>query len=103
MTRARLLQLIISAALLPPLAGCWSAYYDAQTFFASGNYASKAELAALAVPDMPAAGSPADTADMAAVLDWPKRFTTNSSPARGSKAASPPSGSRPIGPKGNNT
>lgn len=60
---------------LMALGGCWSAYYDARTFFASGNFASKEALAGLEIPDMPAPGSEADRADMAAVLDWQSRRT----------------------------
>ncbi|MDT8286132.1 MAG: phosphatase PAP2 family protein [Elusimicrobiales bacterium] len=86
MKRARFPLLILSAALLPPLTGCWSAYYDAQTLFASGNFASKEELAALRAPDMPAPGSPADRADMAAVLDWQARRTPEQCEAANAQA-----------------
>ncbi|MDQ7773387.1 MAG: phosphatase PAP2 family protein [Elusimicrobiales bacterium] len=75
MTRSGLFKVLFAAALLPPLAGCWSAYYDARTFFASGNFASKEQLATLGVPGMPEPGSPADRADMAAVLDWQAKRT----------------------------
>ncbi len=75
MNRARPLLILFAAAPLLALGGCWSAYYDARTFFASGNFASKEALAELEIPDMPAPGSEADRADMAAVLDWQSRRT----------------------------
>lgn len=68
------------------LGGCWSAYYDARTFFASGNYASKEQLATLEVPDMPEPGSPADKADIAAVLDWQEKRTPEQCEAANAQA-----------------
>jgi len=70
----KLLPLACAAPLLA-LGGCWSAYYDAYTFFARGNFAPKETLAALEIPDMPSPGSESDRADMAAVLDWQERRT----------------------------
>ncbi len=75
MNRARPLLLFFAAAPLLALVGCWSAYYDAQTFFARGNFAPKESLTVLEIPEMPAPGSETDRADMAAVLDWQSRRT----------------------------
>ncbi|HOI41578.1 MAG TPA: phosphatase PAP2 family protein [Elusimicrobiales bacterium] len=86
MSRSGLFKVLFAAALLPPLAGCWSAYYDARTFFASGNYASKEELSSLQIPDMPEPGSPADRADMAAVLDWQSKRTPEQCEAANAQA-----------------
>lgn len=76
---------VLLAAVLS-LAGCWSAYYDARTFFASGNFASKEELSSLPLPDMPAPGSPADKADMAGVLDWQAKRTPEQCAAANAQA-----------------